>query len=93
MVINYANFDLLNLAGANKDRESWRMPAYSLLDLHAGYSFNVWKVKLGISGSVLNVLDTIYISDAMNGNDYDAASALVFLGTGRRFVTSLKITY
>jgi iron complex outermembrane recepter protein len=90
---NYANFDLLNLEGANKNRESWKMPSYSLLEFHAGYEFRFWKVKMNISGSVLNALDTIYISDAMNGNDYDAASALVFLGTGRRFMTSLKITY
>jgi hypothetical protein len=90
---NYANYDLLNLSGANKDRESWKMPAYSLLDVHAGYKFDIWKLKMNISGSLLNALDNIYITDARNGSEYDAGSALVYLGPGRRFVTSLVITY
>jgi iron complex outermembrane receptor protein len=90
---NYANYDLLNLSGANKDRESWKMPAYSQLEFHAGYEFEYRKLKFSLTGSLLNALNTVYISDARNGTNYDAASALVFIGQGRRFVSSLRITF
>lgn len=90
---NYANFDLLNLSGANKDRESWQLPAYSILDIHAGYSFKMWKMKFAVNGSLLNALNTLYISDATNGTNYNAATTLVYIGQGRRFVTSLSITF
>lgn len=90
---NYSNYDLLNLSGKNKDRESWIMPDYTLVELHAGYELKLKKICFNLTGSVLNLLDKVYISDAMNGSNYDAATALVFVGQGRRFVTSLRITY
>jgi outer membrane receptor protein involved in Fe transport len=81
-------------------RQSWEIPGYFLIDLHAGYGFNISKVKLNLRGSVLNLLNTAYISDANNNdkysgqgyNDFDAKSAAVFFGLGRRFNLSLLIS-
>jgi len=83
--------------------DSWRIPAYALLDFHAGYRFKIKSIeKLGfaIKFNVLNVLDTDYISDAVNNDSYlqrpfssfDARSASVFMGAGRQLTASLKIT-
>jgi iron complex outermembrane recepter protein len=80
--------------------DTWIMPSYFLVDLHAGYSFKVSKIKFDIRGSVLNLLNTTYVSDASNNDEYttvtkdnDAKSAAVFFGMGRRFSTSLTISF
>ena len=99
---NYANFDPTYLvrsvsnAGVvtdNRDRESWKMPNYGLFDVFVGYGFKVWKMKLDASVGVVNVLDTITISDAKNGGNYDASSALVYLSMGRRITASLRVGF
>jgi len=82
-------------------RQSWQIPAYALIDFHTGYSWNYEKIRFSLKGSVLNVFNQFYITDAENNysysaypyTDFDAKSAGVFVGLGRRFLVSLKITY
>lgn len=89
---NYANFDPVGLVGLNKDRESWKMPSYGLLDFNFGYEMKfIKKLNVTLSGGVMNVLNTIYISDAQNGAGFDAATSTVFVGMGRRFNIGLKV--
>ena len=102
----YANFEPGSLNGENAGRESWRIPSYGMMDLHAGYSFRLKKLKeknppmLSIRFSILNLLDTRYIADAQNNdnftqsyNNFDAASASVFYGLGRRYNASLQLKF
>lgn len=91
---NYANFDPVGLVGANKDRESWKMPSYSLLDFNFGYEMKfLKKYKATLSGGVMNILNTVYITDAQNGAGFDASTATVYVGMGRRFNLSLKVGF
>ncbi len=90
---NYSNLDPTILVGTNKDRESWKMPNYGLLDLYAGYDFKFSKLKFSITAGAINLLDTLYISDAQNGTKFNATTATVYLGMGRRFNIGLKITF
>jgi len=108
---NYSEFDPLSLSPDNPDkppyldadgnpRESWQIPDYALIDLNAGYTWRLKKFNLDFRASVLNLLDTEYISDAQNNDTYssstqnfDAASAGVFFGLGRRFNLSARITF
>jgi hypothetical protein len=86
--------------------DSWQIPNFNLFDVHTGYSFKLknvfenayFKIRL----SALNVLDTPYIWDATNNDgygpytnykDFDAKSATVFFGLGRRYNLSLKVTF
>ncbi|MBT4345640.1 MAG: TonB-dependent receptor [Flavobacteriales bacterium] len=97
----YADFDPLSLNGANAGRESWEIPSYNLIDLHAGYKFKIsQKTKMDIKLSILNLFDEMYISDAQNNDpynasyqDFDAKSAGVFFGLGRRINLSAKFTF
>ncbi len=102
----FSPFDLdpkTNPAGFDQNgnpKETWMMPSYYLVDLHVGYSFNIKKVRFDLRMSVLNLLNTEYISDARNNDTYsvttrdnDAKSAGVFFGLGRRFNTSLTISF
>jgi outer membrane receptor for Fe3+-dicitrate len=85
-------------------KEPWVIPAYNLIDCHAGYRFNfegMKKVSFNLRASVTNVLNTTYISDASNNsgyiqkqfNEFDAKSAEVFFGAPRRYILSLKVTF
>jgi len=81
--------------------DSWQIPAYNLVDMNMGYSRKVGKLDMSLRFNVLNVLDEMYISDATNNDGYneipysefDAKSASVFFGAGRRFNTSFSIRF
>ncbi|MCC6447832.1 MAG: TonB-dependent receptor, partial [Chitinophagaceae bacterium] len=100
---NYSKFALLDLGvtyntngtirADNRDRESWKIPDYGLLDLFAGYNFNYWKLRFTISAGVTNALNTVYINDAMNGSGFNASSSIVYMGTGTKFNIGLKISF
>jgi len=86
-------------------RDSWVIPNFNLFDMHAGYSFRLQAFdapRFSIRFSLLNALNTTYIWDATNNDsfspysdfqDFDAKSATVFFGMGRRFTASFGITF
>jgi hypothetical protein len=107
---HYANFDPITLAQVvdfngnpvsdNRDRESWKMPSYSLLDLFAGYELREQLagdknkvIVVSFNLSVTNVLDTKYISDGQNGNDFGPSTAIVFMGLGRRWNAGMRFAF
>ncbi len=81
-------------------RQSWQIPNYYMVDFHVGYSWQMKKIGLQVRGSVLNALDDSYVTDSQNNDtylshgttDFDANSASVFMGTGRRFNISLRVS-
>jgi hypothetical protein len=94
----YANFDPFSLQGANGGRESWKMPAYSLVNLFAGYRYPLKSVAFIASGSITNLLNTSFISDATNNqngsfDNFDAQSANVMFGGALRFNVSFGIQF
>ena len=98
----YSDFDPFSLTGAaatdedGNGRESWEIPSYGLMSIHAGYRVKFEKSSLIFRANVFNVLNTFYISDAMNnrnGNDFNANSAGVFVGQGTRFNLSLGFQF
>jgi iron complex outermembrane recepter protein len=104
----FSTFDPASLNGEpnsldeNGDpRDSWKIPAYFLIDVHAGYSFKIKKVKYSLRLSVLNLLNNMYISDATNNDsynspafqDFDAKSASVFYGLGRRYTAGFEVSF
>ncbi len=97
----YSNFDPLSLYGEYGGSESWIIPAYTIFDLHCGYKLKLSdKNKLDFRLSILNLFDEMYISDAQNNDkynassqDFDAKSAGVFFGLGRRINLSAKFSF
>lgn len=83
-------------------KDSWMIPAYGLLDFNAGYLYKFNKnFRAKISLNILNALDTKHITVAQNNDQYispsfsnfDAQSASVFFGLGRRYSVSLKLYF
>ena len=108
----YADFDPFSLFGDREGRQSWKIPGYGLLDLHAGYGFNLKKTKINLSVSMFNALNTVYIINAQNNdalaqlfyrdpntryslseNNFDASSASVYMGLGRRANVSVRVRF
>lgn len=105
---NYSEFNPLDLDPEENPwafdedgnpRQSWQIPNYYMFDFHAGYSWNVKKVGFQLRGSVLNAFDNRFVTDAQNNDPYlvqssgfDANSAGVFMGMGRRFNISLRLS-
>lgn len=97
---NYANFQPETLQNSNGGRESWQLPSYTVFNGHTGYSFKVKEVYLSVRANVLNLLDETFITDARNNDtfntpsyeDFDAKSASVHFGQGRRYTLSLQIS-
>lgn len=100
---NYSNMDPESLKGANARRDSWQMPNYVVTDVHFGHSIRQKQGgSIDMRFSLLNIFNQTYIADARNndtlGNiigstDFDAKSATVFFGLGRRFNASLEISF
>ncbi len=98
----YSSFNVNTLQGENGGRESWKIPDYMLFSIHTGYSYKLKKgTRLGIRFNVQNLFDSTYISDALNNDqflpgqqyNFDAQSASMFVGQGRRWSTSFSITF
>ena len=93
---HYANFNAISLQGDNKGRQSWRVPSYYTMDLHAGWTIKLKKMDISLRASVLNLLDELYISDATNNaftQSFDATGASVYVGMGRRWSASVGLKF
>ena len=100
---NPLDYDPENYPGSfdenGNPKQAWKIPNYYVIDFHAGYSWYIKKVGFHIRGSVMNTLNSTFITDAQNNDPYlthsstfDANSAGVFMGMGRRFNLSLRIS-
>lgn len=98
---NFANFQPEDLRGMNSGRESWQMPNYTIFSFHTGYSFKFHGVGVRVRANILNLFDEKYVSDARNNDDFnpnntnsfDANSASVHFGQGRRWTMSMLLTF
>ncbi len=91
---NYANFNPDDLNGANADRDSWRMPNYSMVDLFAGFKLKGFKdLHYNFNLAVINLFNFKYVTDADNGNTFNANTAIVYMALGRRYTASILIDF
>ena len=95
----YAGFDPVSLRSEENSVDSYRVPTSRNFDLHMGYDlpkrlFND-KLKLGLKGSLLNVLNEFYITDipARTGVSFTNPSLLeAYFNRGRTFTIGLSAT-
>ena len=92
-----------NATDANGDPlDSWELPSFGLFDFNTGYHFKIDNYNFNLRLTLLNLLNTEYISDGKNNDPYiygtplrtfNANAASVFMGLGRRYSVSLKISF
>ena len=84
----------ISLDGVKTFHTPWKVPAYGLVDLSAGYTFQMGGYKTTLSGNVENLLDQEYISQAYDGAGHDWSTAnRVFYGFGRQMSVKLKVNF
>ena len=81
---HYARFSPGDVITEGEPKDVWITPAYSLINVNAGTSFNVSdKARLLVRLSVTNALDELYVSDATNNSQYANNSYGLEGGSGR----------
>ncbi|MEE4255646.1 MAG: TonB-dependent receptor [Bacteroidales bacterium] len=103
---HYANYwsdwNVVSRTDPDDIAQSWKIPSYSIWDLHAGYQLPM-KGKTGVEifGHVFNLFDQLYISDATDDSPYNgfsgapshtAANAEVFMGLPFSWNLGVKIS-
>ncbi|MCC2548180.1 TonB-dependent receptor [Hymenobacter sp. BT175] len=95
----YAGFNPVDLRQEANRTDSYRVPTTRNLDLHAGYDLAPMfhdKVRLGIKGSVLNVLDEYFLTDLPAGSSgaivTDPTNLRGFFNRGRTFTLGVSAT-
>jgi len=93
---NFAEFNPDALTGENGGKQSWKMPAYYMIDLGMGYSRDLGeKYNLAARINLMNLTDAVFVTDALNnefGPTFDASSAGVYYGMGFRWTAGLTLT-
>ncbi len=87
-------------------QQLWELPAYYLVDLHAGYTIVTnSRFRIALHGHVFNLLDELYIQDALNNGalidlpgdrqEYinSAAAATVFIGLPRTYSFGVQLSF
>jgi hypothetical protein len=82
---HFADFDPFSLNGENEGRQSWQIPTYGLLDLHAGYRLDLNGTNMDFRLSIFNLLNTVYLSNAQNNDAYGEWS---FTDANRKYAFS-----
>lgn len=92
----YADFDPSD-GGYNpndsRPDEPWEVPSYGLFDASVTHGFKVGKLDATLVGRINNVFDTEYISDAIDGDFSNSATARVWYGVGRTFTVGAKLNF
>lgn len=73
--------------------DAWEVPDYHTVDASIRHGFKFGSFDTTLTLRVNNVLNAKYISDAINGVQNNASSALVWFGAGRTFSLGAKIKF
>jgi len=88
----YADFDPSD-RGTEGAPPAWQVPAYGVFDVAFTHGFKLGSFDASLTARMNNVLNTDYISDALDGTDSNAQTALVYYGFGRTFSLGTKIKF
>ena len=98
----YASFDPDGRGDKDENGEnieSWRVPAYGLVDLNLIYDFDIAGFRSSLYGNVYNLGNTEYVADALDGGPigdnpgHNASTAKVFYGFGTTWNLGLKLRF
>jgi outer membrane receptor protein involved in Fe transport len=102
----WADWNVANRTNPDDRAQSWKTPAYSVWDLHFGYTLPLGgKLKVDLFAHVFNLFNRMYIQDATDNSEYNAymgpddrnthsaSAAEVFMGIPRWFNGGVAITF
>jgi len=100
----YAQFEPTSRTDEDDREQSWKTPSYNILDLHFFYDLpvNLSGVTFQVFAHAFNILDTIYIQDAVDNSRYNGISgatshsaqrAEVFFGIPQSYNAGISIAF
>lgn len=89
----YADFDPTSRSNPNDREQSFRLPSFSLVDVHLGYDFKIADYDVFTGMSCFNLLDKQYIMRGEDGNMHNLSTFQGNWGFGRTFNINLKIRF
>lgn len=93
---NYSYYKISDVSTSVSDMtfaQPWKIPAAGVFDFHAVYRFKAGDFNCTLNGTVDNVFNQEYISDATDGTDHTWKTAKVFYGFGRTWTVGLKMAF
>ncbi len=87
----YANFNPVLRTNANDRKQSFKLPAYQLLNARASTTFEIEKTKIDMQISVSNILNEHYLETGEDGINHDMESFRGFWSFGRNFHIGLNL--
>lgn len=96
----FASYDMSTLNGLTGAYNPVKLPNYSTIDLNIVYRFKFAGLNASFIGNVYNLLNTKYLSEALDRSPSDTDSYATQLsklgvnyGVGRLFMTTLKVNF
>lgn len=90
----WASFDPQTRTNPNDRAQPWRLPAYGLMDIAAGYEAPISaELRVRFFGNVHNLLNTRYIVTALDGSSHDKRTARFFYGFGRTWNIGMSLLW
>ncbi|MDY0286106.1 MAG: carboxypeptidase-like regulatory domain-containing protein [Bacteroidales bacterium] len=89
----YADFDPITRTDAGDTSQAWKMPDYTLVNVHVSGDFLLFKQQARFTLSLFNVLDAVYILRGVDGVDHTAAAFSGFWGFGRTLHAGIKVGF
>jgi len=90
---HYASFDPALRSIPGDRSQAFKIPAYSVLDLHVDFPFLMFEQQARFSLSCYNVLNDKHIIRGEDGLDHSSETFRGFWGFGRTFSFSLRISF
>jgi len=103
---HYADFNPTSRNDETDKAQVWKTPSFTIMDLHFSYELPIkGRVGVAVFGHVFNLLDKVYVQDALDNSNYNgyygydgalthtANSAEVFLGLPRTFNAGVTISF
>lgn len=89
----YADFDPSSRNDASDRSQSYRLPSYSITDIHINHKFELFKLPVYLGISCFNVFNKTHILRGQDGVSHDLDSFQGFWGFERTFNFSFKLIF
>ena len=89
----YADFNPVSRSNPSDREQSYRIPAYHLLDAHFQVVFTMFGQEAMVNMGILNLLNSKHILRGMDGADHSLNSFTGFWGFGRSVNVGLKLRF
>jgi len=89
----YADFDPSKRTDSKDKSQSYRIPAYHIVDFHFGYDLKFEKTVINFYASLNNAFDAFYIERGNDGIEHNLETFRGFWGAGRTFSYGVKIKF